>query len=157
VVDDEDRPARHAGVSRDVVTPHAVVGHHLSLEVADEVEGQATELFGKRLVREDRVNTDGVDADAVGDRVVVPGPKLGQLGPSTTREIEDIEKKDERSIFFQCLTKRQLLAACRGQLEVRRLVPDLQHTKSLCGAGLEDVPTGSRSSRQHVTAIQSSA
>jgi hypothetical protein len=78
-------------------------------------------------VREDRVDADAVDADAVGDRVVVPGPKLGQLGPSTTSEVEDIEKEDQRTMFLERCGERELVAACGRQLEVRRLVTNLQH------------------------------
>src|SRR5260370_42157575 len=65
VVDDEDRPSRHAGVSGHVVPAHAVVGDHLALEITDQVIGQPAALFGKRLVRDHRIDADSVDADAV--------------------------------------------------------------------------------------------
>src|SRR5438309_10345761 len=60
--------------------------------------------------------------------------KLGQLGPSTTREVEHIEKEDERAVFLQRLPERQLLARRRGQLEVGRLVPHLQHADEFIGS-----------------------
>jgi len=78
-------------------------------------------------MREDRVDADAVDADAVGDRIVVPGPKLGQLRPSTTCEVEDVEEKDHSAVFLQRDGECQLLPAGGRQLEVRCLVPDLQH------------------------------
>src|SRR5437870_5452219 len=71
-VDYENRPPGHAGVAGDVIASHPVIGHHLAFEVADQVERQATELLGKRLMREDGVDADSVDADAVGNRVLVP-------------------------------------------------------------------------------------
>ena len=76
---------------------------------------------------ENRVDADAVDADAVGDRIVVPGPKLGQLGPSTAGEVQDVEQQDEGAEFLQPIGERELLAAGRRQLEVRSLVPYLQH------------------------------
>jgi hypothetical protein len=78
-------------------------------------------------VREDRVDADAEDANSVGDRVVVPGPKLGQLGPSTTSEVEHIEKEDERAVLGQRVREGELLAAGGRKLEFRGLVPNLQH------------------------------
>jgi len=78
-------------------------------------------------VREHGIDADAEDADPVGDRIVVPGPKLGQLGPSTAGEVEDVEEKDEGAEFLQPIRERELLAAGRRQLEVRSLVPYLQH------------------------------
>ena len=80
---------------------------------------------------ENRVDADTEYADAIGDRIVVPGPKLGQLGPSTTGEVEHIEKEDESPVLFERISERQLLAARRRQLEVGRPVTHLQHGKSL--------------------------
>src|SRR5207245_2487569 len=82
------RPLGHARIALYVIATHAVRGDHLAFEVADQVERQAAELGGEGLVREHRVDADAVDADPGCRRVVVPYPKLGQLGPSTTCEIE---------------------------------------------------------------------
>ena len=76
---------------------------------------------------ENRVDADAVDADAVGDRIVVPGPKLGQLGPSTTGEVEDVEKEDDGAMLLQRIAERELLSTCSRQLEVRGLVPNGEH------------------------------
>jgi hypothetical protein len=127
VVDDEDCPPRHTRVAGDVVAANAVVGHHLALEVADQVERQAAELFRESLVAENRVDADPVDADPARNRFIVPGPKLGQLGPSTAGEVEDIEKEDERAVLLERLFKRQLLSGRGRELEVRCSVPNLQH------------------------------
>ena len=104
---------------------------------------------------ENRVDADAVDADAVGDRIVVPGPKLGQLGPSTTCEIEHLEKEDERAIFLERVAERELLAARRGQLEVGRLVPNLQHPRILLL--LQHVPARARRTRDDITVIERTA
>ena len=100
VVDDEDRPAGDAGIPLDVIASYAVISDHLPLEVSDQVEGQPAKLFGERLVRVDRVHADAIDPDAAGDGFVVLGPKLGQLGPSTTCEIQHIEKEDEGAVLL---------------------------------------------------------
>src|SRR4029077_3144803 len=129
----EDRAPRHPRVARHIVAAHAVVGDHLALEIADQIEGQPAQLLGEGLVREDRIHADAVDADTVGNRVFVPGPKLGQLGPSTTREIEDIEKEDDGTVLLQGVGERELLAAGRRQLEFGRFVPYLQHGRKVYG------------------------
>src|SRR5690242_13564011 len=128
VVDDEDGPPRHPRVAGDIVAANSVGGHHLALEVADEVERQTAQLFRESLVAENRVDADAVDADPVGDRLIVPGPKLGQLRPSTAGEVEDIKKEDESAVLLQRLLERQLLAGCGRQLEIGRLGPYLQHS-----------------------------
>jgi hypothetical protein len=133
VVDDEDGPTRHARVAGDVVAANTVVGHHLALEIADEVEWQTAQLFRESLVAENGIDADPIDADAVGYRVIVPRPKLGQLGPSTAGEVEDIEKEDERAVLLKSLLERQFLAGRGRQLEVRRLLPYLQHYKNSRG------------------------
>ena len=74
---------------------------------------------------ENGVDADAEDAYAVGHRIIVPRPKLGQLRPSTTGEIEHIEKEDERTIFLERVAKCQLLSTGRGQLEIGRFVPHL--------------------------------
>jgi hypothetical protein len=71
-VDDEHGALGHACVSFDVVTPHAERGDERPLEVADELEGQAAQLGRERLMGEDGVDAYPVDADARGDRLVVP-------------------------------------------------------------------------------------
>src|SRR5262249_40353526 len=113
----------------DVVATHAVIGDHLPLKVSDELERQAAELVGERLVREDGVDADAEDPDTMGDRVFVPRPKLGQLGPSTTGEVEHIEEEDRGGELLERLAQGELLAAGGGQLEVGRFVPHLQHVK----------------------------
>ena len=57
----------------------------------------------------------------------MPGPKLGQLRPSTTCEIEHIEKEDDRPVLLERLCEREFVAARGWQLELRRLVPDCKH------------------------------
>src|SRR5207302_9993427 len=133
-INDEDRAAGHARVAGDVVATHAVVGHHLALEIADEVKRQPAKLLGERLVREDGVDADRVDPDTVRHRIFVPGPKLGQLGPSTTGEIQHVEKEHECSIFLERIAKGELLAPGGRQLEVGRLVAYLQHVKKSIGS-----------------------
>jgi hypothetical protein len=71
-VDYEDRALGHTRVAFDVIPPYAVGGDQLALEVADELERQAAQLGGERLMREDRIDADSVDAYARGDRLVVP-------------------------------------------------------------------------------------
>jgi hypothetical protein len=71
-VDDENRALGHTRIAFDIIPPHAVGGDQLALEVADELERQATKLGGERLMREDGIDADSVDADARGDRLVVP-------------------------------------------------------------------------------------
>ena len=44
----------------------------VGLEVGDQLVREPAELLGKRLVREHRIDADAVDADARGDRLVVP-------------------------------------------------------------------------------------
>jgi hypothetical protein len=78
-------------------------------------------------VRVHRIHADAEDADAVGEGLVVLGPKLGQLGPSTTSEIEHIEKEDESAMLPQHLLESDLLAARDRQLELSSLVSNLQH------------------------------
>jgi hypothetical protein len=75
-------------------------------------------------MRVDRIDADAVDADPVCGRRLVPGPKLGQLAPSTTREIEHIEKEDDRLVLLEGVGKSQLIATCGRQLEFRRPVSD---------------------------------
>jgi len=74
----------------------------------------------------------------------VPGPKLGQLGPSTTCEIEHVEKEDKRLVLLERVCERELVAARGGQLELWRLIPDRKHLESLfrvtSAAGLAGVP-----------------
>src|SRR5579859_1091268 len=130
-VDDENGALGHPRVTLHVVAAHAERGHELALEVADQLERQPAQLCRERLVREDGVDADAIDADAGGFSLWIPGPKLGQLCPSTTGEIEHIEKEDESLVLLERLGQRQLVVARRGQLEIGRLVPDLQHPKSL--------------------------
>ena len=75
-------------------------------------------------MRVDGIDADTVDANPLCGRRFVPGPKLGQLAPSTTREIEHIEKEDESLVLREGIGKGELIAACGGQLEVRRHVSD---------------------------------
>jgi len=63
---------RHPRISGHVITADVVVGDHLALEIADEVERQTAKLFGEGLVREHRIDADAVDADAIGGRRLVP-------------------------------------------------------------------------------------
>jgi hypothetical protein len=78
-------------------------------------------------MREHRVDADAIDADAVGDRIFVPGPKLGQLSPSTTSEVENIEKEDDGAMLLERFAEGELLSTRRRQLEVRGLVPNGEH------------------------------
>ena len=78
-------------------------------------------------MRIDRIDADAVDANPLCGRRFVPGPKLGQLAPSTTREIEHIEKEDDDLVLRKSIGKRQLVATDGRQLEFRRLVPDSKH------------------------------
>src|SRR5579859_1971 len=94
------------GPADDSVAAHAERGHELALEVADQLERQPPQLRRERLVREDGVDADAIDADAGGFSLWIPGPKLGQLGPSTTGEIEHIEKEDESLVLFERLGQR---------------------------------------------------
>src|SRR6266567_1290083 len=71
-IDDEDGPARHSRVTGHIVAPHAVVRHHLALEITDEVVGETPQLFGERLVGEHGVDTDGIYADAVSGGRLIP-------------------------------------------------------------------------------------
>jgi hypothetical protein len=71
-IDDENGALGHAGVALDVIAPDAVGGNELPLEVADQLKRKAAQLGGERLVREDGVDADSVDADTGSDRVVVP-------------------------------------------------------------------------------------
>lgn len=57
----------------------------------------------------------------------MPGPKLGQLGRSTTCEIEDIEEEDERLVLLKGVSKGEVVSAGGRQLEVRRLISNRQH------------------------------
>ncbi len=61
----------------------------------------------------------------------MPGPKLGQLAPSTTSEIEHIEKEDEGLVLRKRLVEGQLMATGGRQLEIRRLVPNREHSESV--------------------------
>ena len=61
----------------------------------------------------------------------MPGPKLGQLGDSTTGEVEHIEKEDERLVLLQSLGKRQLAPTRRRKLELGSPVTHLEHALSL--------------------------
>jgi hypothetical protein len=78
-------------------------------------------------MRVDGIDADTVDANPLCGRRFVPGPKLGQLAPSTTREIEHIEKEDDRLVLLEGVGKSELVATCGRQLEFRRLVPDSKH------------------------------
>jgi hypothetical protein len=75
-------------------------------------------------MRVHRINADAIDADPVCGRRFIPGPKLGQLAPSTTREIEHIEKEDESLVLREGIGKSELIATCGRQLEVRGHVSD---------------------------------
>jgi hypothetical protein len=76
-------------------------------------------------MREHRVHADSVDADAFCRGRLVPGPKLGQLHPSTTREIQDIEEEDQRLVLLKRIRKREFRTTRRRQLEFGRFVPNL--------------------------------
>ena len=89
-------------------------------------------------MRVDRVHAYAIDPDSVGEGLIVLGPELGQLGPSTTREIKHIEKEDEGAVLRQRFSERDLLTARDRKFEVRGFVPYLQHPKSLLE--LENVP-----------------
>jgi hypothetical protein len=78
-------------------------------------------------VRVNRINADAVDADPGCGSGFVPGPKLGQLASSTTREIEHIEKEDENLVLRESVGKCELISICRRKLEVRSLVSDSEH------------------------------
>jgi hypothetical protein len=127
VVDDEHSPFRHAFVTGDVIATNAVVGDHRALKVGDQLKGETAELLGESLVRKDRVDADGVDTDPVGNRLLVPGPKLGQLSPSTTCEVEHIKKEDERLVLVERLGERELMTPRGRQLEVWGAVSDSEH------------------------------
>jgi hypothetical protein len=75
-------------------------------------------------MRVNRINADAIDADPVCGRRFVPGPKLGQLAPSTTREIEHIEKEDDSLVLREGIGKSELIATGGRQLEVRGHVSD---------------------------------
>jgi hypothetical protein len=73
----------------------------------------------------------------------VPGPKLGQLRPSTTGEVQHVEKEDERLVLLERLGKRELVTAGGRQLEFRRFVTNREHEMSLFGLEtLQHVPAG---------------
>ena len=75
-------------------------------------------------MRVDGIDADAVDADPICGRRLVPGPKLGQLTRSTTCEIEHIEKEDESLVLSESVGKRELMACCRRQVELWRLITD---------------------------------
>lgn len=71
-IDYEDRPIGHAGIARHVLPAHAVGVNHPSLEIGDQIEGEATELLDERLVRENAVDADAVKRDPGVAQLILP-------------------------------------------------------------------------------------
>ena len=77
-------------------------------------------------MRVDAVDADAENADPGLLEPFVVGPKLGQLVPSTGREVEDVEGDDGGAIALHRLRQAQRSAACRGEFEIGR---DLAYAK----------------------------
>src|SRR5207245_7413114 len=63
-----------------------------------------------------------------------------------------IEKEYERLVLGEGFRKRQLLPARGRQLEIRSLIPDLQHLESL--STVENVPAGARDAADSITRVE---
>jgi hypothetical protein len=117
-IDDEDRALGHSSVAGDVVAAHAEGLHRPPLEIGQQREGQASQLLDEGVVGEDRVHTDGVDADIGLGQLLVPGPQLGQLGLSTRGEVEDVESKHRGPVATEGFRELDVLSTGAGELQI---------------------------------------
>jgi hypothetical protein len=80
-------------------------------------------------VRENAVDADGEKPEPRLFNVLVPGPKLGQLGLSTGCEVEDVKENDRRRVLLERIREVKLLAARAGHLEIRCFLTYFEHLR----------------------------